>query len=245
MKNKNILILGALSDIAKSISKKFAENGYDLILAARNREKLQKESDNLKNQYNINISTYEFDVLKTETHQNFIKNLEKIPSIVICSIGFMGEQKENENKSELRNKVLRTNFEGPINIISDFANIYEKQKYGTIVGISSVAGERGKSSNYIYGSAKAGFTAFLSGLRNRLAKKNVHVLTVIPGTVYTKMTSGLKLPKLITSSSNDVAKDIYFAIQKKKDVIYTMKIWRFIILMIKCIPERIFKNTSF
>ena len=242
MKNKNILILGALSDIAKSISKKFAENGYDLILAARNREKLQKESDNLKNQYNINISTYEFDVLKTETHQNFIKNLEKIPSIVICSIGFMGEQKENENKSELRNKVLRTNFEGPINIISDFANIYEKQKYGTIVGISSVAGERGKSSNYIYGSAKAGFTAFLSGLRNRLAKKNVHVITVLPGPVNTKMISNLEKPGLLTTNTSNVANDIYSAVLKKKNIIYTMKIWRIIMFIIKIIPEQIFKK---
>ena len=83
----------------------------------------------------------------------------------------MGEQKENENNLDLRTKVIRTNYEGPINIISDFANIFENQGYGTIVGISSVAGDRGKSFNYIYGSAKAGFTAFLSGLRNRLAKK--------------------------------------------------------------------------
>ena len=90
----------------------------------------------------------------------------------------MGDQKENEKNHNLRTNVLRTNYESPINIISEFANIYENLGCGTIVGISSVAGDRGKSSNYIYGSAKAGFTAFLSGLRNRLAKKNVHVLTI-------------------------------------------------------------------
>ena len=245
MKNNSVLILGALSDIAKSIAKKYGQNGYNLHLAARKIDDLKLHSADLKIRYNVNIDIYELDLLKTETHENFIKNLKEIPSIIICAVGLLGEQKENENNLELRTKVLRTNYEGPINIISDFANIFENQGYGTIVGISSVAGDRGKASNYIYGSAKAGFTAFLSGLRNRLAKKNVHVLTVIPGTVYTKMTSGLKLPKLITSSSNDVAKDIYFAIKKKKNVIYTMKVWRFIMLMIKCIPERIFKNTSF
>ena len=157
----------------------------------------------------------------------------------------LGEQKENENSLELRTKVIRTNYEGPINIISDFANIFENQGYGTIVGISSVAGERGKASNYIYGSAKAGFTAFLSGLRNRLAKKNVHVLTVLPGTVYTKMTLGLSLPKLFTSSPDKVANDIYNAVIKKKNVIYTMKIWKLIMFIINCIPESIFKNKSF
>ncbi len=245
MKNNSVLILGALSDIAKSIAKKYGQNGYNLHLAARKIDDLKLHSADLKIRYNVNIDIYELDLLKTETHENFIKNLKEIPSIIICAVGLLGEQKENENNLELRTKVLRTNYEGPINIISNFANIFENQGYGTIVGISSVAGDRGKASNYIYGSAKAGFTAFLSGLRNRLAKKNVHVLTVLPGTVYTKMTLGLKLPKLFTSSPDKVAGDIYNAVIKKKDVIYTMKIWRLIMFIIKCIPESIFKNKSF
>ena len=245
MKKKSVLILGALSDIAKSIAKKYGQNGYNLHLAARKIDDLKLHSTDLKIRYNIKIDIYELDLLKTETHENFIKNLKEIPSIIICAVGLLGEQKENENSLELRTKVIRTNYEGPINIISDFANIFENQGYGTIVGISSVAGERGKASNYIYGSAKAGFTAFLSGLRNRLAKKNVHVLTVLPGTVYTKMTLGLSLPKLFTSSPDKVANDIYNAVIKKKNVIYTMKIWKLIMFIINCIPESIFKNKSF
>tara|TARA_A100001234_G_C12623534_1_gene384922 strand:+ start:594 stop:1331 length:738 start_codon:yes stop_codon:yes gene_type:complete len=244
MKNKSVLFLGALSDIAKSTIQKFGENGYDLQLAARNIDDLKKLSTDLKIRYNTDINVYEFDILKTENHQNFIKNLKEIPSIVICAVGLLGEQKENENDTELRVKVLRTNYEGPVNIISDFANIFENRGFGTIVGISSVAGDRGRASNYIYGSAKAGFTAFLSGLRNRLAKKNVHVLTVIPGTVYTKMTLNSKLPKFFTSSPNEVAKDIYNAVIKKKNIIYTKKIWRLIMFIIKSIPEGIFKNKS-
>ena len=245
MKKKSVLILGALSDIAKSIAKKYAENGYSLHLAARSIADLEKHSSDLKIRYNIEIDIYELDVLKTESHNNFIQNLKEIPSILICAIGLLGQQKDNENNLDQRTKVIRSNYEGPINIISDFANIFESRGNGTIVGISSVAGERGKASNYIYGSAKAGFTVFLSGLRNRLAKKNVHILTVIPGTVYTKMTLDIKLPKLFTSNPDQVANDIYNAVQKKKDVIYTMKIWRLIMFIIKCIPERIFKNKNF
>tara|TARA_Y100001958_G_scaffold158687_1_gene157351 strand:- start:1583 stop:2320 length:738 start_codon:yes stop_codon:yes gene_type:complete len=244
MKNKSVLILGALSDIAKSIAKKYGENGYNLHLAGRKINDLKLHSNDLKIRYNININIYELDLLKTETHEDFIKNLKEIPSIVICAVGLLGDQKENENNSEIRTKILRTNYEGPVNIISDFANIFEIQGHGTIVGISSVAGNRGKASNYIYGSAKAGFTTFLSGLRNRLAKKNVHVLTVIPGTVYTKMTLGLKLPKLFTTYPDKVANDIYVAVNEKKDIIYTIKIWRLIMFIINCIPEAIFKKKS-
>ena len=171
MKKKSVLILGAQSDIAKSIAHEFGKNKYNLVLAARNIEELKIQSTDLKLRYNINIEIYEFDILKTQNYQNFIKNLKEIPPILICAVGLMGDQKENEKNYNLRTNVLRTNYESPINIISEFANIYENLGYGTIVGISSVAGDRGKSSNYIYGSAKAGFTAFLSGLRNRLAKK--------------------------------------------------------------------------
>ena len=239
---KYILILGALSDIAKSTAHKFASNGYNLLLAARKISELEIEYKDFKSMYNIDLNFYEFDVLKSNTHQSFIENLKEIPSIIICAVGYMGDQKVSEKEINSRTEVLRTNYEGPLNIISEFANIFEKRGNGTIVGISSVAGERGRSTNYIYGSAKAGFTAFLSGLRNRLANKNVHVLTILPGTVYTKMTVNFNLPKFITSHPDKVSNDIYSAVLKKKDVIYTMRIWQFIMIIIRLIPEGIFKK---
>ena len=242
MKKETVLIIGAQSDIAKSLAKKFAENNYDLILTARNIDQLRTQSTDLKVRYNIDIDIHEFNILTSNNYESFFKNLKKIPTITICAIGFLGEQKENEKKFDLRSEVLKVNYEGPVNIISEIANIYEDQGFGTIIGISSVAGDRGKSSNYIYGSAKAGFTTFLSGLRNRLAKKNVHVLTVLPGTVYTKMTIGQNLPKLFTSTPDKVANDIYNGFVKKKNIIYTMGIWRIIMLIIKLIPEEIFKK---
>jgi len=244
MKKYSVLILGAQSDIAKSIARKFGENKYNLVLAAKNIAELKIQSTDLIMRYNIEVDIYEFDILKNENYEKFLNSLKEIPSIAICAIGFMGEQKDNEKNIDLRTKVLRTNYEGPINIISELANIYENNGYGTIVGISSVAGERGRSSNYIYGSAKAGFTAFLSGLRNRLAKKKVHVLTVLPGTVHTKMTLGHKLPKMFTSHPDKVASDIFKGIIKKKNVVYTMGIWRLIMMIIKLIPERIFKKLN-
>ena len=242
MKKNSVLILGASSEIAKSSAYKFATNGYDLLLAARKPAELRIHYEDLKLRYNIDVNFYEFDVLKLSTHQNFIENLKEIPSVIICAIGYMGEQEISEKKLDFRTEVLRTNYEGPINIISEFANIFESRGSGTIVGISSVAGERGRSSNYIYGSAKAGFTAFLSGLRNRLYKKNVHIVTVLPGFVYTKMTASLKLPKFFTAYPDKVSNDIYLAVKKKKNIIYTMGIWRFIMMIIKLVPEEIFKK---
>jgi short-subunit dehydrogenase len=119
---------------------------------------------------------------------------------------------------------------------------FEERGHGMIIGISSVAGERGRQSNYIYGSAKAGFNAYLSGLRNRLSKRGVHVMTVLPGFINTKMTASLDLPGLLTAQPEEVAEDIYKAFQKKKNFLYTKWFWRWIMLIIKYIPEPVFKR---
>ena len=120
----------------------------------------------------------------------------------------------------------------------------EKNKNGFIVGVSSVAGDRGRKANYIYGSSKAAFSAYLSGLRNRLFESKIQVLTVKPGFVATKMTDGLDLPEKLTAQPEEVAKDIFVAQQKGKDILYTKGIWRLIMLIIKHIPEFIFKKLS-
>lgn len=124
------------------------------------------------------------------------------------------------------------------------ANEYEQNKNGFIVGISSVAGDRGRKSNYIYGSAKAAFSAYLSGLRNRLHDANVQVLTVKPGFVNTQMTKGMELPEKLTAQPEEVARDIYAAQKKGKDVLYTRWFWRWIMLIIRNIPEFQFKKMS-
>jgi short-subunit dehydrogenase len=122
------------------------------------------------------------------------------------------------------------------------ANHYATTGKGTIAGISSVAGERGRMSNYFYGSAKAGFTAYLSGLRNRLFHRGVHVLTIQPGFAYTRMTEGMPLPKPLTAHPREIGAQVYKAIQKKKNTIYVKGMWRWIMLIIRNIPEPLFKK---
>ena len=189
------------------------------------------------------MSTHEFDALDIASHKEFVAGLE-LPEIAICAVGLMGKQSDSEQDMDAASRVMRSNFEGPASVFGLLANRFEKRGSGVLVGISSVAGDRGRASNYVYGSAKAGFTAFLSGLRNRLAKKNVHVVTVLPGFVATQMTEGMDLPEKLTAQPAEVAKAISQAVSKGKDIIYVRSVWRLIMLIIRNIPEKIFKKTE-
>ena len=131
---------------------------------------------------------------------------------------------------------------GPALLLGELANLFEGRGSGSIIGISSLAGDRGRASNYIYGSAKSGFTAFLSGLRNRLHNSNVNVLTILPGFVKTKMTDHLELPGLITSSDKAIANIVYKSFRKSK-VMYVFP-WMIIMKLISLIPESIFKKLN-
>ena len=122
------------------------------------------------------------------------------------------------------------------------AERFEERGSGTLVGISSVAGERGRAANYFYGSAKAGFTAFLSGLRNRCAASGVHVVTVKPGFVRTRMTEAMQLPALLTATPEEVAVAVDRAVRRRRDVVYVRRIWRFISLVLRTVPEPLFKR---
>jgi short-subunit dehydrogenase len=192
--------------------------------------------------YGASVSLHEFDALATDKHEAFVAGLPELPRIAVCAVGLMGQQAENESDVAAAACVMRSNFEGPASILALLANRFEERGSGSIVGISSVAGDRGRATNYVYGSAKAGFTAFLSGLRNRLAKRGVHVVTVLPGFVATQMTEGMNLPAKLTAEPNEVADAIARAVERRKDVIYVRPIWRLIMLIIRNIPERMFKG---
>jgi len=140
-------------------------------------------------------------------------------------------------------RVMRSNYEGPASIFSELANKFEERKSGTLIGISSVAGARGRGSNYFYGSAKSGFTSFLSGLRNRLTKSKVNVITVLPGYVDTKMTKALKLPKILTISADALAESVFKAVGRNQDFVISKR-WLLIITILQFIPEKIFKRLS-
>ena len=241
---KTVLILGAASDMARAIARAFAKDGCDVQLAARNPGRLEADRADLETRYGVTVSLHDFDALDLAAHERFVAGLPTLPDIAVCAVGAMGTQDENAAKPEVGARVMRTNFEGPAAIFALLANAMEARGSGTLVGISSVAGERGRASNYVYGAAKAGFTAFLSGLRNRLAKRGVHVVTVLPGFVATAMTEGMDLPDALTADPVEVGKAVLAAVRKRRDVIYVRPVWRIVMGIIRAIPERIFKKTE-
>lgn len=237
-----VLVLGARSDIGRAVAHKFASLGHPVQMAARNVDTLEADKTDLELRYDVPVTLHEFDALATDTHETFVANLPALPQSAICAVGLMGRQEENERDIEAAGRVMRSNYEGPASILAVLANHFAARGSGTLVGISSVAGERGRATNYVYGSAKAGFTAFLSGLRNRLAKRGVHVVTVLPGFVATRMTEGMDLPARLTAQPSEVADAIARAVGRKKNVVYVRPIWRLIMTIIRSIPESIFKT---
>jgi len=242
MKKETLLILGASSDIGIALAHRFAREGFDLQLAGRNPENLKNDCSDLKIRYNVEVTTYKFDALDSKSHEKFIDNLSILPSVAVSAIGTLGNQDENKNELENIVNIVRTNYEGVITILNLIGYQFAKRGNGTLIGISSVAGDRGRGSNYIYGSAKAGLTTFLSGLRNRINHNGVNVITVKPGYVLTKMTEDLNLPELLTTNPSKAADQIYTAYKCKRNIIYVTPIWEHIMRIIKLIPENIFKK---
>lgn len=239
-----ILIIGAKSDIARATAREYARHGYDLYLAARQSVELEALAKDLYIRYQRDVQPVELDVLDYQSHPLFYHSLKEKPAGIICAVGYLGNQKKAEVDFNEAQKIIHANFTGIASLLNIIADDFEKRKTGFIVCISSVAGERGRRSNYIYGSAKAALTAYLSGIRNRLHHAGVPVLTVKPGYVNTRMTEGLKLPAGLTAQPEDVAKDIYRAQQKAKDILYSKWIWKWIMILIRCIPEGKFKKLS-
>ena len=239
-----VLILGARSDIGLAVAHRFAKCGHPIQLAARNAATLDVDRADIAVRYNVPVTTHDFDALAIETHGQFVDALPELPQIAVCAVGVLGDQAKNERDIASAVQVMRSNYEGPAAIMGALANKFEARGSGTLVGISSVAGERGRASNYIYGSAKAGFTAYLSGLRNRLAGKGVHVVTVLPGFVRTRMTEGMNLPAMLTAAPEDIAERIFAATSKGVDVAYAGLKWNLLMLMIRILPETVFKRLS-
>ncbi|MGB3179971.1 MAG: SDR family oxidoreductase [Cyclobacteriaceae bacterium] len=240
-----VLILGATSDMAVAIAKKFASEGYSLVLAARSLEKLEPLEKDLSIRYpEVNVESKAFDARDFVSHGSFVQELEEkgLPEVSVCVFGYLGDQEAAQTDWSEAMRIIETNYVGAASVLDRLAVAYERHGRGAIVGISSVAGERGRQSNYFYGSSKAAFTAYLSGLRNRLAPKNVHVVTVKPGFVNTKMIEGMDTPKPLTAQPQEVAKTVYNAVKKSKNIVYTKSVWRPVMYAIKSIPEGLFKK---
>jgi len=239
---KFVLVLGATSDVTMAVASKFANEKYNIILAARNAERLLPLQSDLAIRYGVVCDLKEFDALDFESHDSFVSSFREVPPITVCAFGYLGDEESGRINLTETLRIIHSNYTGAVSILNAIASQYKSTGAGCIIGISSVAGDRGRSSNYIYGSAKAGFTAYLSGLRNELYHHKVSVITVLPGFIASKMTAHLKLPGILTSSPAQVADSIFNSFKKKKNVVYVKWYWGWIMLVIKLIPETVFKK---
>lgn len=242
MTDKTALILGARSDMARAIARELAAHGWTLQLAARDVAALEADRVDLELRSGRAVTVHGFDALAVEGHAAFVAGLPVLPDLAVCAVGFMGDQAASEADPVAAALVMRSNFEGPASVLGVLAQAFAARGSGVLVGISSVAGERGRAVNYVYGASKAGFTAFLSGLRNRLARTGVHVVTVLPGFVATRMTEGMDLPARLVAQPEEVAVALRRAVEARRDVIYVRPVWRLVMAVIRAIPERVFKR---
>ncbi|MBW1711670.1 MAG: SDR family oxidoreductase [Deltaproteobacteria bacterium] len=238
-----LLILGANSDIALALAAKFAQGRKaNLYLASRDMDRLTPRARDLELRFQVKAEPVFFDALDYASHSGFFEGLNPKPDGVILAFGYLGNQSKAQADFEEARKIIETNFLGAVSILEVVAADFEERGQGFIMGLSSVAGDRGRAANYVYGSAKGALKVFLSGLRNRLDRKGVKVTTVLPGQVLTKMTRDLDLDIKRLAQPDQVAGDIYKAYLKSKDIIYTPPLWRLIMAVIKAIPERVFKR---
>ncbi len=240
-----VLILGATSGIASALAKEFAAHKYDLVLGGRDRDELSALASDLSLRNSVRASVLAFDALDTQTHaaslQSFLaESGNALAGAVVC-IGYLGDQAKAQVDWDEARLILETNFTGCVSALNILANHFELRRTGFICAISSVAGDRGRQSNYLYGAAKAGLSVYLQGLRNRLFPAGVKVITVKPGFVDTRMTYG-RPGLFLLASPESVAQGIFRAIAKGKSVVYLPWFWRPIMLIVRSIPEAIFKR---
>lgn len=242
---RTVLILGATSAIARAVAGEFARRGYDLLLAGRDPEELDSLAADLAVRHGVKAEGLTFDALALDTHGPFVEACRKTSEDsldgAVLSLGYLGDQSVAQKDLSETKRILDTNLLGPVSILSLLANHFEEKRRGFLCALSSVAGDRGRQSNYVYGAAKAGLSIFLQGLRNRLFRSGVRVITIKPGFVDTAMTFG-RPGMFLVASPESVAARIVKAILKGEDLVYTPAFWRPVMLLIRLIPERIFKR---
>jgi hypothetical protein len=241
---KKILIMGATSAIATACARRWAIQSTTFFLVGRTAEKLNQVANDLAAR-GATVHTHVLDLNCFDQHSAMLDAcyaaLGQI-DIALIAHGTLPDQKSCEKDAQLAVQEFTNNGLSVIALLTDLANRMEAQKSGCIAVISSVAGDRGRPSNYLYGAAKSAVTVFCSGLRGRLFKSGVQVLTIKPGFVDTPMTRGLPLPRLLLATPEKVAQDIVRAVEKRRDHLYTPWFWRFIMLIIIHIPNAIFKR---
>jgi decaprenylphospho-beta-D-erythro-pentofuranosid-2-ulose 2-reductase len=241
---KRILIVGATSAIAEAVAREFARRGDALVLVARDARRLQTVAEDLRVRGATACETLLFDARALETHGGLVQQAtERLGALdaALIAHGTLSDQHACEQSLELLREEFAVNALSVMSLCTLLANQFESQRHGTIVVLSSVAGDRGRQSNYVYGAAKAAVSTFASGLRQRLYPKGVAVVTVKPGFVDTPMTAAFPKNALWASPAR-VARDIVRAIDRGAPILYTPWFWRPIMMLIRAVPERSFRR---
>jgi len=242
---KRVLIIGANSTIAVACARCWAANGASFFLVARNASKLEQTADDLRSRGAYEVSVLALDATNLEGHAAMIEEavaaLDQI-DIVLLAYGTLPDQAACERDANLAVREFEINGTSAIALLTGLAAVLEAQGQGRLAVITSVAGDRGRLSNYVYGSAKAAVSTFCEGLRVRLYKSGVHVTDIRPGFVDTPMTQGLPLPRALVATPESVGRRIVKGIDRKVDVLYVPAFWALIMLIVRSIPRPIFKR---
>lgn len=241
--SQNILIIGATSSIARACAMEFAARGCNLYLLSRDLEELGRIAKDLMIRYPIQVNYAVFDIEDIDHHLKIwneaLKKMKAFDGVLLAS-GYLGDGQKPQNLAE-QQKIITINFTGAISILNHCADYFVTQKKGFIIAIGSVAGDRGRGSNYAYSAAKGALALYLQGLRNHLHNSNVHLLTVKPGFVDTAMIYG-RPGLFLVANPTSIGKQIVKALDHKNEIVYLPKFWRYLMLIVKMIPEKIFKR---
>ncbi len=241
----NWIILGATSSMAKAFARAVSSEGARVFLAGRDLEDLRVSASDCVQRGAEAAEAMMFDARQQPGFKAIVDRVAQEDGMINVAVfvGSMPAQSDIDADPSLIDGVIKDSFTGPAAFLQTIAPEMEERGGGTVIGVGSVAGDRGRIGNYVYGSAKAGFHTYLSGLRNRLTRSGGHVVTVKPGFVDSAMTWGIE-GMFLVAPPEKVATDLLRAVEKKKNVIYTPFFWAIIMGIITRIPERIFKKMS-
>jgi decaprenylphospho-beta-D-erythro-pentofuranosid-2-ulose 2-reductase len=243
---ETVLVLGATSAIAMATLRLYAHPNRHFMLVARNGDRLAAVAQDVLARGAFAVDTWVMDLDNTEAHVELLSTaVQRLGTIDLALIahGVLGDQAAAEARFDVAAAILHTNFMATVSLITWLGNYFETQQSGTLAVISSVAGDRGRKSNYVYGASKGALNIFLDGLRNRIDRAGVQVLTIKPGFVATPMTAHVEQNALF-ASPEDVGLGIIKAVKKRKDVVYLPWFWTLIMFLVRAVPRRVFKKMN-
>lgn len=248
MKGERVLVLSAGSGIGRALVRELAAEGTRLVLAGRHREDLERIAADCRIRYGVEASVDVFDALATQDHAALLERFDRIDEASPCGVlfctGEMVDEASARGDIDLARHMIDVNYTAAVSVLECAARQLERRGRGWICAIGSVAGDRGRPGNYLYGSSKSALATYLQGLRSRLARRGVPVVTIKPGFIDTAMTYGRKSLPLVASPER-VARDALRGIRRDRAVVYTPWFWRWIMWAIRLVPDRIYKRLDF